>query len=173
MRTRIHFVTIVLSCWLLVGCGGSDGEHSINTVELSASSKQAVAGDWPVTGYYAFYTVQDQMDWQALWSERLAKIDCSRPFNAAACSQTEPPSVDFSRFTLVGLYLDRYGEFNDLGNTLRVFSNNAGLVIEFSSTTQPTALVPTTMSPVSSFFLVPKPASGFPQITFHPNGGGA
>jgi hypothetical protein len=170
---RIPCLCAALVCSLLTACGGNDADQTIDPVELSAAPAQALAGDWPISGYYAFYTVQDQANWEALWSERLSRLDCTQPFNSVACGSLTAPSVDFTRFMLVGLYLDRYGRFNDLSSTLHIHHNDSGLLIEFSGSVQPTPLVPLTAPPVSSFFLIPKPASGYPQITINPNAIGA
>jgi len=69
----------------LTACGGSDDGHLIAPVEIDATSKQAMAGDWPIARYN-IYIAQDQPNWEAVWSERLLGIDCLRQFNAAACA---------------------------------------------------------------------------------------
>jgi hypothetical protein len=151
------FVALALVLQLAACGGGGDGEAAntpVQRTEFSQTSQSALAGDWPFTRWY--YLVSDQQDWQAKWSDRLQKIDCNLPFNVEACRSTQAPSVDFSRYMVVGLYLNRQFQFSGRPNHIQVFQNAGGMFIEFSSVPQEASPQVSLLPPDSEFFLVPK-----------------
>lgn len=154
---RRAFVSLALALQLVACGGGGDGEAEntpVQRTEFSQTSQSALAGDWPFTRWY--YLVSDQQDWQAKWSDRLQKIDCDLPFNVEACRSTQAPLVDFSRHTIVGIYLNRQFQFTSRPNHIQVFENSDGMFIEFSALPQESAAQPNLLPPDSEFFLVPR-----------------
>ena len=170
----MHFRELIpaLVFSLLAGCGGSDSDsNSVQQVELSASAKQSLSGDWPISGFNHYYLAQDQLNWQAIWSERLSRIDCSQSFNFFACNQITPPEIDFSRYMLIGIYLDRYGHFVGLPGTLAANQVDGALFVTFTASVQSLPVAPLSAAPESVFFLIPHGGKPFNPVTFSPASG--
>ena len=165
MRLRSLLASLALP--FIAACGGSGSNiTAVEKIELSATEKQVLAGDWPINGAYAYLPIQDQVVWAAIWSHRLANIDCSLSFNAPACGQIDAPDIDFSQYTLIGIYLGRIGYFTGLPHSLGVTQVDDTLFIDYAPTEQSAQARPADSPPESVFFLVRREGARFHPITF-------
>lgn len=154
-RVRCGLAFLAMS--LLASCGGGDSKTDVPVTELSAADNDTLSGDWPLDARTKAFIVRDDAEWQAIWHDRKAYITCGEFwfYNDAACAADVPPTIDFSKYSLVGLLLNPV-EFFDEPTPDGVFVDNDRdkLVVRYSIYT--TYHVPALLITGTRFFLVPK-----------------
>jgi hypothetical protein len=151
-RGGLAFVATVL----LASCGGGDSKTDVTVTELSASDNATLSGDWPLDGRTEAFIVRDDSEWQARWHVRKADIICGEfwPYNDAACAADTPPTIDFSKYSVVGLLLNPVDYFDEPTPDRVFVENDDELVVRYSIHTD--YHVPSQLVTGTRFFLVPK-----------------
>lgn len=101
---------------LLASCGGGSSKTDQPVTELSESDNAVLSGSWELRGDTRAFIVRSDTEWQAAWLERKAQLVCDHlnaPYNDEACAADGPPTIDFSRYSLIGLIVTPVGYFHD------------------------------------------------------------
>jgi len=151
--------------FLLCACGGGSEDTPVQPTPFSSDARTTLSGEWPTAVNY--YLVRDQQHWDQVWTQRRAGMDCSRSYNVSACQASSPPAVDFTRFMVVGVYLDRVFTFVGQPQHIRAFRDSEGLFVEFRSSPQVASGANPAAEPAGEFFLLP---STLETVTFRPAG---
>jgi hypothetical protein len=109
--------------------------------------------------------VRDQQHWNQVWAERQADLDCSRSYNASACSSAQPPAVEFGQYMVIGVYVGQGNHFAKPSERLLIYRDTRGLVVEFQVVPIVVGLPPSSTLPEVEFLLVPTTTE---NVNFNP-----
>lgn len=161
----VGLFSLTLSTGFLSACGGgSDAPQPVNRTEFSTPDRQILAGPWPQNLTYLL--VADQQHWNQIWTERQAHLACTPTTQLPACTQATAPTVDFSRYHVIGLNFNQSCRFSKSSDYTRVTEKEGVRTVEFDVTCILPGQAPYT-DYASDFFLLPR---GTVNYLFQPSG---
>ena len=120
-----------------------------------------LTGDWPNERPY--YVIQDEVEWKRAWADRKLSLNCEIPVNKPACDMTNAPTIDFSSYFVVGIYLGNGGFIDHGSDGVSASRHGSEAVIRFVFLSPNLA---TASASNSAFYLIDR---SFDAISFVPS----